>query len=263
MMRRVIAGLVFGALVVAPLRAELKYTLKTEAHASSVTPTGPVNPLFTMLSSLVLGMIAPQGGTEMTVTVGDRGTRVDYPRAFAMVPAGSSVLVAPDGGMVVLNPSARTYWKAPKIEGVPGMAGLTPSVTVNRTGAFASIAGVRAEHAAIEIRLPLPAGAALTGLPAELTMAGDAWFSDAHKRYARPSGALSGLAGSVGLEGLSNAGFLMRSVLRSDLFGQQELESVVTDLRELDVPPSTFQVPEGFTEVPAPSMGGMMPGVPR
>lgn len=264
MIRRAIAVLAFGALLGAPLRAELKYTLRTEAHASTVKPAGPGNPLFTMLSSLVIGMIAPPGGTEMTVTVGDRGTRVDYPRAFAMVPAGSSVLVTPDGGMVVLNPSARTFWKAPKLEGMAGLGGSTPSVKVQRTGTFASIAGVRAEHAAIEIRMPLPAvGASLPGLPPELTMSGEAWFSDAHKRYVRPSGALSGLAGSIGLESLSNAGFLMRSILRSELFGQQELESVVTDIHELDVPPATFVVPDGFTEVPAPAFGGMLPGGAR
>ncbi|MCC7009266.1 MAG: hypothetical protein IT184_10645 [Acidobacteria bacterium] len=263
-MRGISAALVLGALSVAPLRADLQYTLKTEAHASTVKPAAAPNPLFTMLSSLVLGMIAPPGGTEMTVTVGDRGTRVDYPRAFAIVPAGGAVIVRPDGSTIVVNPPARTFWKAPKLDGTAG--GITPDVRVQRTGTFATIAGVRAEHADVEIRMPLPAGgAALPGLPAELTMAGDAWFSDAHKRYARPSGALSALAGSLGIDGVANAGFLMRSVLRSELFGPQELESVVTAIREVDVPADTFEVPAGFTEVPPPAfgVGGMLPGAAR
>lgn len=266
MTRRLIAGLALSAVLVAPLRAELKYTLRTEAHASTVTPATPPNPLFTMLSSLVLGLIAPPGGSLMTVTVGERGTRVDYPQAFAMIPAGASVIVTPDGGMVVVNPATKTYWKAPAISASPAIGGVAPAVKIQRTGTSATVAGVTAAHATIEIRLPLPAGAALPGLPSELVMVGDAWFSDAHKQYARPSGALSGLAGSIGLEGLSGAGFLMRSVLRSELFGRQELESVVTELEELAVPAGTFQVPAGYAEVPPPAMGGfgsLLPGASR
>jgi len=259
MIRRLFAVVILIGVVVAPLRADLQYTIRTEAHPSTVAPTGPGNPLFTMLSSLVLGMIAPPGGTEMTVTVGEHGTRVDYPRAFAMVPAGGSVIVLPDGEMVVLNQSAKTFWKAPRLDVASGLNGTAPSVTIQRTGTFASVAGVRAEHAAVEIKVALPAAAALPGLPPDLVMSGDAWFSDAHKRYVRPAGVLSGLAGSIGLDGLSDAGFLMRSVLRSELFGQQELESLVTNIRETDVPPAMFQVPEGFTEVPPPALGGIAP----
>jgi hypothetical protein len=250
------AGLLVAVSTTA-VNADLRYTLRTEARPSTAPSSTPPNPLFTMLSTIVLGMIAPPGGTEIVVTVGDRATRVDYARAFAIIPAGGAVLVT-DTGTVVLNPAAKTYWKMPKMEAMPGMG--TPTLSVKRTGKFATVAGIRAEHAIIEIKMPLPAaGATLPGLPPELNMSGEAWFSDAHKKYARPSGALGGFAGSIGLGALDTAGFLMRSVLRSELFGQQELETVVTDLREGAVAPSTFEIPTGFTEVPPPSMGGMMP----
>jgi hypothetical protein len=52
----------------------------------------------------------------------------------------------------------------------------------------------------------------------------------------------------------------MRSILRSEVFAGQQIESVVTDLVETTVPASAFEVPAGFTEVAAqiglPALGG-------
>lgn len=263
MTRRGVVAVALLGVLVAPVRAELKYTMKTEAHPSTVRSATPANPLFTMLSSLVLGMIAPPGGLVATFLVGDRGTRVEYNKAYTVVPAGGAMLMMPDGAVVVIDPATKTYSKIARTDTVSTLAGRAPEVNLRRTGTFASIAGVRAERATVDIRvaLPVPAGMAMPGLPSDLALAGEAWFADQYKNYSQRSGGLTALGGSAGLEALSNAGFLMRAILRSELFGEQELESVVTEIGEAAVPASSFQIPAGYTEVPPQTPFGM--GLPR
>jgi hypothetical protein len=60
---------------------------------------------------------------------------------------------------------------------------------------------------------------------------------------------------------LAAEGFMMRSVLRGDMFGDQEIESIVTAVGEITAPSALFEIPPGFTEVPAPSSLQMMGGL--
>jgi hypothetical protein len=50
----------------------------------------------------------------------------------------------------------------------------------------------------------------------------------------------------------------MRSILRGELLGNQQIESTVTSVAEAAVPASLFEIPAGFTEVPPPSGLGAM-----
>jgi hypothetical protein len=99
----------------------------------------------------------------------------------------------------------------------------------------------------------------MPGLPAEIVVTGDAWLTDRFQKYAEISAGISAVLGLSGPSALGAAGFPMRSIMRSDLFGGQEIESLVTSIEEGAVPASLFEVPEGFTEVPMqmgmPSMG--------
>jgi hypothetical protein len=200
----------------------------------------------------------------MTVTLGDKGTRVDYPRAYTIVPAGGSTLMRPDGSMVVLNPTARTYWKMARPD-LSAMGALgTPKVTVTRTGEFGTIAGVRAERANIELHLPMPAlpGTALPdGVPSEIVLVGEMWVSSQYKSYTKLAAGTLGGINALGIETLAAEGFMMRSVLRGDMFGDQEIESIVTAVGEITAPSALFEIPPGFTEVPAPSSLQMMGGL--
>jgi hypothetical protein len=247
MTKQVCATALMVCALASPARAELKYTMRIESRPSAVTTT-PANPRLTALAENVVQSLAPAGGLELTVTVGERGTRVDYLRRFLAVPAGGSTIVRPDGSMVVIDQTARTYWQMAR----PALtAGATPAVTVRRTGESSTIAGTQTERVTIEIRVPLPAEAQ-SGLPAEASLTGEAWLSSRYRQYGRLAHGVAG-ASAVGLDALAAEGFVMRSILRGDLLGDREVESVVTSLEESAVPASLFEVPAGFTEVAPPS----------
>jgi hypothetical protein len=255
MIRRVLTVLAICAASAASLHADLKYTMRMAAHPSTVPAATPPNPLLTMLSSFVLGMIAPPGGLEMTVIVGEAGTRVEYSQAYTVVPAGGAMVMVPDGSVAVINPATKTYWKAARPGALGALGGGNPVVELRRTGEFASIAGVRAEHAtlAVTVPLPLPPGMQMPGLPSDLAVSGEAWLSDAYRKYAAMGSGIGSLVQSLGLDRTSDTGFVMRSVMRSDLFGGQELEAVVTRIAEVTVPAETFRVPPDYTEVSPPA----------
>jgi len=256
MTRRFLILVTMLGLFAAPLGAELKYTMKTEARPSSVQATTPPNPLLTMLSGMVVGAIAPPGGLETTVIVGERGARMEYNKAYTLVPAGGVMIIGPDGSIIVTNPAAKTFWKVPRPDAAAG-AGRAPTVSMKPTGEFASIVGVRAERSAVEIRVSLPVPAGMPGVPTELVMTGDAWLAEQYKKYSVLSAGLFAM-GSVGMDKMASSGLMMRSIMRSDLFGGQEIESVVTSIGEVTVPASLFQVPEGYTETQPP-----MPTLPN
>ena len=245
-------ALLLTAGIVAPLHADLKYTMTIQTEKSTGPVIPPSSPLMTMLGGVVVGAMAPAGGLEITVTIGEGGSRVEYSRAYTVVPAGGVTLMRPGGEMIVLDPAKRTYWRMAR----PEAGGLlpTPDVTVTRTGAIEAIAGVQSERATLEIRmpLPLPPGQLPEGMPAEIVIVGEAWLADRYQEYARLSMAMTGAA-SLGLDKLAAEGLPMRSVLRGEMFGDRQVVSLVTAISELAVPASAFEIPEGYTEVPPPA----------
>ncbi len=261
--RNALAALVLAAVVVAPLHAELKYTMRIQAHPSSdpAPAPAPANALLSAIGPMLVQTLAPAGGTEFTVTVGERGTRVDYPQAYTIVPAGGATLMRPDGSMVVLNPADKTYWRMGKPDLSAIMKGSGgPQVTVHWTGEYATVAGLRSQRAVVSVQVPLPVPAGMAmpaGVPAVMAISGDVWLTDQYRTYAKITAGLVGASG-LGLEKLAADGFLTRSVLRGEVFGDQEIESVVTNVAEVTVPASTFDVPAGYTEVPPPSGSGML-----
>jgi hypothetical protein len=246
---------VLTALLVAPLSAELKYTMHIEAKPSTAASTAPANPMLEMIGAIVASTMAPQGGLEVTVTVGDHGTRVDYAQAYMIVPAGGVTLVTPKGEMIVLDPAKRTFWKMskPDLSALPGGG---PTVTIKRTGQTETISGIRAERATLDIHMPLPVppGSELPqGLPSDIAMTGDVWLSSQYKQYAKTAAGLVGGVNVLGVDTIANEGFMVKSILRGDLLGNRQIESTVTNVSETTVPASLFEIPAGFTEVPPPS----------
>ena len=255
MMRRsVIAALVFSCSV-ATAWADLRYTMTTTVRPSAVPSTQPVNPMFGVLGPILVSMIAPGGAVEMRAIVSDRGSRYEFDKPYTIVPAGGAMIVMADGSVIVLNPAEKTYWRTPRPAGAPPSVP-APTVKIDRTSAFEEIAGVRAERATIDVRLPVPVspGMAMPGMPAEISVTGEAWLADQYKKYVTTS-SLSALMGSATANPFANAGFPMRSVMRSDLFAGQQIESVVTNISEAPAPEGAFDVPAGFTEVAPPRMG--------
>ena len=252
MRRRLIVMLLLVVGVAGPASAELTYTMRIEARKSSRPAAPPANPVLAMMGALIVGVMAPPGGLEVVVTVGPRATRVDYAQAYMVVPAGGATIMRADGSMVVLDNTARTYWQTPKAE--PALS-LSPVVTSRPAGETMTIAGAAADRRDLEIRLPLPlpAGTGVPeGLPAEMILTGEVWVSSRYKEYGRMTSGLMGALGNIGFDKIAGDGFVLRSVLRGDVFGDQEVESRVTAIGESTVAASTFEIPAGFTEVPMP-----------
>jgi len=96
-MRRLLTALLLAATAVAPLRADLKYVTRLTAHPSTVPLPPSTNPMFAMFGGVIVGTLVPNGGLQVTVTIGDRGTRVECDQAYLLIPAGSAMLIKPDG----------------------------------------------------------------------------------------------------------------------------------------------------------------------
>jgi hypothetical protein len=255
MRSRFCTAAVLTVLLAAPLSAELKYTMHIEAKPSTAAPSAPANPMMEMIGAIVASTMAPQGGLELTVTVGNRGTRVEYAQAYMIVPAGGVTLLTPAGEMIVLDPSKRTFWKMskPDLSSLPGGG---PTVTIKRTGQTETIGGIRAERAALEIHMPLPMSAGSQvppGMPADIAMTGEVWLAPQYKQYAKTAAGLVGGVNVLGVDTIANEGFMMRSILRGELLGNRQIESTVTNVAEVAVPASLFEIPAGFTEVPPPA----------
>ena len=104
--------LIFGALslflAVVPARADLHYTLHTEAR--QVTPAEPVNPMLAMAGDIIVRAMLPDGAADSIYWISDRGTRVELTNATAVMPAGSVLLTGTGlvpGGDYTLLPGHR------------------------------------------------------------------------------------------------------------------------------------------------------------
>jgi hypothetical protein len=210
-----------------------------------------------MLGPMVVNTIAPPGGVQVTTVLGEGGSRFEYDKAYTVIPAGGRMIVTTDGNVVVINPAERTYWKMTKPAGLGAVGGIKPTVSIDRSGTFETIAGVRAERASIDIRvpLPLPPGTQMPGLPADVAVTGETWVSEQYRKYAALSSGVNAMLGSLGFDALSSAGFPMRSIMRSEILGNQEIESLVTSIGEVPADPKAFEIPAGYREVPPPAMG--------
>ena len=180
--------LIFGALslflAVVPARADLHYTLHTEAR--QVTPAEPVNPMLAMAGDIIVRTMLPDGPADSIYWISDRGTRVELTKANAVMPAGSVVLHLGDGTTVIMNPTEKTYWKIPLPQIMPevftALSQLNPQLSFVHTGEFATIAGVRAEHitssTTMDVPSPPPGAPVPMGMPAAITMSADLWMAD-------------------------------------------------------------------------------------
>jgi hypothetical protein len=262
MMRTAAALLALTVGTVAPAHAELKIVSRTSLKAAK-PPAQPAPPTYAAFGEMTLDLIVPADAVDMTAIVGAKGARIEYAQPSLGMPAGTVILVQPNGDIVTLNPKERTFWKT-TVEQAAAMwrqLGIEPVITHKRTGEFATIAGVRAERIAFEwsMALPLPPeekAALPPNTPAAMTMSGDLWVAaDRFKEYApRAVRTNSGLA-AFGMTKLLEEGIVLRSVLRSPSFGDQEIETIVTSISEEPVSANTFEIPAGYKQVPPPRGG--------
>lgn len=247
--RRFLSAALLLVIATAPVAAELRYTTHVETRKAE--PAQPVDPMMGMIGAMLASRF-PSG--DMKTTVGDGGTRVEFVNALGPVPAGGVMLMR-SGSTVILNPADHTYWtaRAPAAL-VPGST--APVITTKRTGESETIAGLRTERVTfgLSMNLPLPAGVQLPpGLPTTFTMDGDMWVADQFKAYASSLNAIANtLFPGIGIGGLAQDGLVVRQVTRSPMFGGNELVFSVSDVVEGPITAELFQIPAGYTEVPAP-----------
>lgn len=269
-MRRYFAAAVVFALCTAPLSAELKITSKMVARQVPGAPAGN-----DMMAAMVGPMIEQMyGGTEgvtMTVTMHEDGRlRTDYVGSFAGMPAGSAVVMRPDGTSVGFDPKARTWWKIDNPMSNPQaaamLAQIKPEVTTKRTGEFATIAGFKAEKVTMTMVMPIPMPPEAAQLPPEvqamipkeIRIDGETWVAPAYAKYTKTMTKVlaQGPFADIGLEKMLGdlQGISVRQVMRMSMLAGWELETLVSQVVEEDVADSVFEVPAGFKEIPMPTI---------
>jgi hypothetical protein len=248
-MGRSLAAAILIVVVVSPAAADLRYTTHIETRKAETTQ--PIDPVMGMIGAMLASRF-PSG--DMTMTVGENGTRVEFVNAVGPVPAGGVMLIR-SGSTVILNPVDRTYWTASMPATLPG--GAVPTVSATRTGQFEMVEGLRTERVAfgLSMNLPLPAGVQLpAGFPTTFTMDGDMWVADQFKAYAASLTAVANtLFPGIGIGGLAQEGLVLKQVTRSPMFGGNELVFSVSDVVEMPVAAAVFQIPPDYREVAAPS----------
>jgi hypothetical protein len=259
-MKKVFVALCLIAAVSVPLRADLKYTVHIEMKKVEAPAGQPVNPMIAMMGESMIKEMLPAGGADLVYSVGEKGSRVEYVQAAMGQPAGSVNISLPDGTVIVVNPKDQTYWKTTAQAPVAMMqaAGMKPTSTVKRTDKVETVAGLRCEVVTFDWKMDLPIPEAARAslppdFPAAITMTGDTCLTrDQFKNYVdlMAKSQLSDLMSAMGLKEVTQGGIALRHTIR---FGAMELQSLVTQIGEEEVPASAFEIPAGYKEVPAPT----------
>jgi Domain of unknown function (DUF4412) len=256
-MRRALTALFLVALVSAPLRAELKYTMRMEMKKSD-TAAAPVNPMLGMMGEQMMKQMLPNGSSEMVYTIGEKGTRIEFTQPAMGQAAGAVNIAKPDGTLYVLDPQNKTYWKTTTDAASAQMkaAGLAPEVTAKKTGQTETVAGVTCDVVAFDwkMALPIPEQARATlppDFPTSLTLTGDSCTTAQYSKYAdMVARGAAGMLAAMGFDKVAQGGLIVRQTMQ--MMGY-EMKSVVTKISEETVDQTLFDVPADFKEVPGPT----------
>ncbi len=245
------------AMLAAPLRAELLYSVHLEVRKNAAA--APAAHASTWGDAL-LKWIVPGGALDETVVLGDKGMLIEPSRATPIGPLGSVELLRSDGTAVVFNPNTRTYWTPTAQDAA--LAAMRPTATARHTGEYQLVAGSRSERVTVAIALAEPPRAGLAARPSPgAAVTGELWMAPQYKAYSHVAMRGSPLLTALGLQLVAEDGLVLRQVLRGGVLGDSEVEMVVSGLVEEAAPPDLFDVPAGFREVAAPLSPAATPGV--
>lgn len=253
MVKKLIVSLGLTLLAIAPLRADVTYTLHMEVRAAKGGATDPLS----QMAGGMLSQMFPAGGIDQVVMSSDRGSRSEQKQAFATVKAGAVTLIRPDGSMVMMDPSTKTYWKQPAMSAAvtEALAGAKPAVKVTKRGEFETINGMKAEHLTLVMTMSLPGldpAQLPPGMSPDLSMTYDVWLTDAVKT----SGGTASLSASMmkqfgmgDVRELNDGRLMLKGVM--SMFGI-EIVMTASGLTSESVPAAMFDVPADYKEVPNP-----------
>lgn len=259
-MKQVFVALCLVALVSARVSAELKMTVHMEMKKSEAAPTAATNPLLGMMGDTVMKQLVPGGTADVVYLIGEQGARIEFTQAAMGQAAGTVNLARPDGTLIVMNPTAKTYWKTTAQASMAAMqaAGMPiPEVTATRTGKFETVAGVKCEVIAFDWKMALPipeaARASLpSDFPSAITMTGDSCTaSEQYQKYAEIAAkSVGAMLAAMGFDKIAQGGLVLR---QSMSMAGSEMRSSVTQIGEEPAPPAAFEIPADFKEVPMPT----------
>ena len=260
-MKQVFVALGLVALVSARVSAELKFTVHMEMKKSEAAPPA-ANPLLGMMGDTVMKQLVPGGTADVVYWIGEQGARIEFTQAAMGQAAGTVNLARPDGTLIVMNPTAKTYWKttsqatmaAMQASGMP-----TPEVTAKRTGQFETVAGVKCEVIVFDwkMALPIPEAARASlppDFPSAVTMTGDSCTaSDQYQKYAEIAAkSVGAMLAAMGFDKIAQGGLVLRQTMS---MAGSEMRSNVTQISEEPAAPAAFEIPADFKEVPMPTGG--------
>jgi hypothetical protein len=253
MVRKLVVSIGLALLAIVPLRADTKYTMHMETRMAA----GGGNDPMSQMAGGMLTQMFPAGGIDQVVVTGDKGTRTEMKQAFANFKAGTVTLMRPDGSMVMLDPTSKTYWKqaAMSAEATAAMAGMAPQVKVAKRGVFETVNGMKAEHLTLTMTMAIPgvdASQLPPGMAPDFTMSYDVWLTDAVKGSAGASALSATMLKQFGMSNvkeLSDGRMMLKGVM--SMFG---VEIVMTTSAVTNEPAaaSLFEIPADYKEVPSP-----------
>ena len=257
-MRKALTALFLVALVSAPLRAELKYTMRMEMKKSESPAAAGANPMLAMMGEQMMKQMLPNGSSELIYIIGEKGSRMEFTQAAMGQAAGAINIMKPDGTVYVLDSQNKTYWKTTTETAAAQMkaAGIAPEVTAKKTGQTETVAGITCEVVAFDWKMPLPipeqARANLPpDFPTALTMSGDSCTTSQYPKYAAAiARGAGGMLAGMGFDKVAQGGLIIRQTMQ--MMGY-EMQSVVTKISEEAVDQAVFEIPADYKEVPAPT----------
>lgn len=235
----------------------LKASIRLTIAKSQASADGPASP-YDNFGPIVARLVTPDGPVDIQYLIAPDESRAELRGRLAALNSGTVVLErAGDEMLRVLNGENKTWYEIPAGDN-PGAALGTPDVDIEPTTDVATIAGQTAKRYVFTetLHVPPPQGAALPpDFPADLTLSGDLWTTDAFagSGYAGVIKTLQAFAAIPGIDALTAGGrFPLRLVLRSNVMPGYEIRSEVTALREVPVDAAAFRVPAGYQHVVAP-----------
>jgi hypothetical protein len=254
MVRKLSWLVVLLAILVTPLQADLRIVSRLEVR--KVADTDPGNQFLAMIGNAMAQQLEQMNGMTMVTVIGDDVIRTEMSRPMGGMAAGTVTIMRADGTMVGLNSADETFFKAtmPDVSQLVAV-GMMPTVTVDRTGEFSTLLEYRVERVMLEMTMPLPAEVRdqlPPGLPSEIRMRIENWTAEALATYGTQMLRGNPVMAALGLEAAADIGFALRQIVRSELFGGYEMETVVVSVAEEDVPDALFEIPAGYREVPPP-----------
>src|ERR1017187_5841992 len=255
MMKKITLSVVLIAVMAAPLRADLQYTMRFEIQKTNQPATTPLAMLVAPLAQQAFAK-----PVEVTYVAGEKGSRLTIAPGLPTLPNGAVVISQTGGGSYVLDPEQKTYWKV-DVASAPAADGSETPPAMRKTGTMDTVNTYRAEQLLFEKKSDLsaivpgllantnvPGGAQMaSAIPTSFTWTIEEWVTD---ELTPPRGANDVIERVL----LSAARVPVKLVIRAnELSGIEVVMNIADVVKDASAPASLFALPSDFKELPPPT----------